>query len=213
MNGASLLPAKILLLHGLRLNRIAMGFLACHLRRRGFACDTWSFPSHRQTLAENAKLFAARLASESGSSIAVVAHSYGAVVALHCLQTHPDPRVKRMVLLGAPLAGSVAGVQIQRHVWGRWFAGASGSVWTDGPGVSIPDGVQVGSIAGTGRLGLGRIFARFSAPNDGVILVDETRLPGLADHLVMPFAHSVMLVSSAVARQVDQFLRHGAFSR
>jgi pimeloyl-ACP methyl ester carboxylesterase len=213
MNGASVLPGKIILLHGLRVNRLAMSYLAWHLRRQGFACDTWSFPSYRKTLAENARLFAGRLVVERAQEIAIVAHSYGAVVALHSLQSNADPRIKRMVLLGAPLTGSVAGVQIQRHGWGRWFAGASGRVWIDGPRIAIPPGVQVGSIAGTGRLGLGRIFARFNAPNDGVVLVDETRLPGLADHLVMSVAHSVMLVSPAVARQVDYFLRHGAFSR
>jgi pimeloyl-ACP methyl ester carboxylesterase len=213
MNGTSAQPAKIILLHGLRVNRLAMSYLACHLRRNGFAADTWSFPSFRRTLQENATLFAERLAHESANNIAIVAHSYGAVVALHHLQEHPDVRIKRMALLGPPLAGSVAGAQIQRHVWGRWFAGKSGPVWINGPCVSIPTGVQVGSIAGTGRLGLGRLFARIKAPNDGVVLVDETRLPGLTDHLIMPVAHSVMLISRAVAGQVEYFLRHGAFRR
>ncbi|MSQ20546.1 MAG: alpha/beta hydrolase [Betaproteobacteria bacterium] len=213
MNGSLGLPEKIILLHGLRVNRLVMSYLACSLRRLEFAADTWSFPSFHRTLTENVKLLDARLESEPGHRIAIVAHNYGAVVALRYLQAHPDPRIQRMVLLGAPLTGSTAGMQIQRHGWGRWFAGASGRVWIDGPNVSVPAGVQVGGIAGTGRLGLGRIFARFTAANDGVVLVDETHLPGLADHLIMPVAHSVMLISPAVARQVDHFLRHGAFMR
>jgi hypothetical protein len=45
------------------------------------------------------------------------------------------------------------------------------------------------------------------------VTVDETRHPRLADHLVLPVAHSLMLVSAAVARQVAAFLAAGRFAR
>jgi hypothetical protein len=77
--------------------------------------------------------------------------------------------------------------------------------------------VQVGSIAGTRRLGLGAIVTRAKGsstePSDGLVNVSETRLPGLADHLVMDTAHSTMVVSSRVAQQVVYFLRQGRFAR
>jgi hypothetical protein len=44
------------------------------------------------------------------------------------------------------------------------------------------------------------------------VLVEETRHPRLADHLVMPVAHSEMLVSRAVATQVAAFLGTGRFA-
>ena len=50
-------------------------------------------------------------------------------------------------------------------------------------------------------------------PNDGVVAIEETRHPQLADHLVMRVAHSEMLVSSAVARQVAAFLESGRFAQ
>ena len=206
-------PLKVILLHGLRMNRHVMRYLASYLGRQGFACDTWGYPSARRDLDANVNALAQRLRNESSTRIAIVAHSYGGVITLAHLQRQPDPRVHRVVLLGSPIAGSTAGIQVMRHAFGRWFAGASRPVWVDGPRVSIPSGLQVGSIAGTSRIGLGRFFARFHGPNDGVVMVDETRLPGLTDLLVMPVAHSVMLVSPRVARQVGHFLRFGAFIR
>ncbi len=213
MNGPSDQPLKVILLHGLRMNRHVMRYLASYLERQGFACDTWGYPSARHDLDANANALAQRLRNESSTRIAIVAHSYGGVITLSHLQRQPDPRVHRVVLLGSPIAGSTAGVQVIRHAFGRWFAGASRPVWAAAPRVSIPPGLQVGSIAGTSRIGLGRFFARFDGPNDGVVTVDETRLPGLTDLLVMPVAHSVMLVSPRVARQVAHFLRFGAFIR
>ena len=81
------------------------------------------------------------------------------------------------------------------------------------PRLAIPPGVEAGAIAGTGRIGLGRFFAQLPAPNDGVVTIEETRHPGLADHIVLPTAHSLMLVSPLVARQVAAFLQTGRFAR
>jgi len=50
-------------------------------------------------------------------------------------------------------------------------------------------------------------------PSDGVVTVDETRLPGLSDHLVLPVSHSGMLISREVALQTAAFLRYGRFER
>ncbi|HZP89005.1 MAG TPA: hypothetical protein VFB54_19495, partial [Burkholderiales bacterium] len=71
--------------------------------------------------------------------------------------------------------------------------------------------VEVGVIAGTRRFGLGCVFVTLQGPNDGVVTVEETRLPGLTDHLVMPVTHSGMIVSARVARQVGVFLKTGRF--
>jgi hypothetical protein len=132
---------------------------------------------------------------------------------LRQLARQADARVHRVVLLGSPIGGSAAGAQVTRHAPGRWFLGRSRHVWDEGPRLAVPAGVEVGSIAGVRQLGLGRYFTRFDEPNDGVVSVTETRLPGLKDHLVMPIAHSLMLASPQVARQVEHFLRRGAFAR
>jgi hypothetical protein len=81
------------------------------------------------------------------------------------------------------------------------------------PELDVPPGVEAGAIAGTRRLGLASLVVRLPGPNDGIVRVEETRHPGLADHLVMPVAHSEMLVSRAVAAQAAAFLARGRFAR
>ncbi len=204
---------RVILIHGLRVNRLVMLYLARYLQRHGYETDSWGYPSYSAELDHCAALLGQRLKTERAGHIGLVAHSYGGVVALAQLARSADARVKRVVLLGSPIAGSHAGIAVARHAPGRWFIGATRRVWEEGPGLRIPEGVQVGSIAGTSRLGLGRFVTRIVHDNDGVVAVNETKLPGLTDHLVMPVAHSVMLASPAVAKQADYFLRHGCFAR
>jgi hypothetical protein len=90
--------------------------------------------------------------------------------------------------------------------------GTTRTLWTDMPQLDIPPGVEAGAIAGTRRFGLGSLVLRLPGPSDGVVRVEETRHPRLADHVTMPVAHSEMLVSRPVAAQVAAFLRDGRFA-
>jgi hypothetical protein len=70
---------------------------------------------------------------------------------------------------------------------------------------------ELGVIAGTRPVGLGRFFARFDEPSDGTVALSETKLPGHKAHLAMPVSHMGLLVSGLVARQVAHFLDDGRF--
>ena len=48
-------------------------------------------------------------------------------------------------------------------------------------------------------------------PNDGIVAVAETVIPGERDRIILPVSHSGMLVSRAVATQAAAFLRNGKF--
>ncbi|HSM10829.1 MAG TPA: alpha/beta hydrolase, partial [Lysobacter sp.] len=47
--------------------------------------------------------------------------------------------------------------------------------------------------------------------SDGTVAVAETRLSGLADHVVVAASHSGLLFSAAASRQAIAFLRTGRF--
>src|SRR5436189_119017 len=70
---------------------------------------------------------------------------------------------------------------------------------------------ELGCIAGTRSVGLGRFFARFDEDCDGTVGVSETKLPGHKAHLTLPVSHMGMLLSADVARQVGAFLDLGRF--
>ncbi|MBK6598378.1 MAG: hypothetical protein IPG25_11055 [Proteobacteria bacterium] len=71
---------------------------------------------------------------------------------------------------------------------------------------------EVGVIAGSRPVGLGRLFVRFDDDSDGTVAVAETKLPGATDHVVMPVSHTGMQFSARVARQIGEFLEKGRFS-
>lgn len=91
--------------------------------------------------------------------------------------------------------------------------GNSLALWQQAMPLAIPAGCEVGSLAGTEPVGLGPLFVTLEGDNDGVVRVAETRLPGLADHLVMAVSHTGMLFEPEVARQCARFLLDGRFAR
>jgi len=205
--------ATALLLHGLWTNRAVMLYLAWQLARRGVRVRTVGYLSAMRDLEENAACVARAIASLDAPRVHLVAHSLGGIVALRALGHRPDPRVQRVALLGSPIAGSASGRQLARSRWGAPLLGTTRSLWLAPLPIDVPVGVEVGAIAGTWRFGLGRLVVKLAAPNDGVVTVDETRHPRLADHIVLPVAHSLMLVSPMVARQTAAFLETGRFAR
>lgn len=211
MNGGD--PEAVLLLHGLWMNRFVMGYLAHALKRAGFAAQAMGYRAMRDTLDADVRGLATRVAELDAPRVHLVGHSLGGVVALRYLQRNPDVRIGRVVLLGAPVAGCRAAERFARLPGGRLLLGRSMSAWRGPFDTSLDSRHEVGVIAGTRPLGLGRIVTRLPAPNDGVVCLDETQLPGMRDFLALPLGHAAMLASSRVARQTAAFLGTGAFRR
>jgi pimeloyl-ACP methyl ester carboxylesterase len=202
----------VLLVHGLWTNRAIMLYLARALAGHGFAPRAVGYFSALDEFEHNAARLARAIADTPGERLHIVAHSLGGLVALRGLARRPDARVRRIVLLGSPVADCMSGRQLARMRFLAPLLGTTRTLWSDMPQLEIPPGVEVGAIAGTRRLGLGSLILRLPGPGDGVVLVEETRHPRLADHLAMPVAHSEMLVSRAVATQVATFLQSGRFA-
>ncbi len=204
-------PDAVVLLHGAWMNPLVMAYLTHALRRDGFAAQALHYRTMSETIEDHLSRLSARIAATQAPRVHLVGHSLGGVIALRYLQRSADARVRRAVLLGAPVAGCRAAAALSLQSAGRLLLGRSLSLWRAPVDVSLPPGVEVGAIAGTRSLGLGRMLVRLPPPNDGVVCVDETRLPGLRGHLVLPLAHTEMLVSPATARQTSAFLATGAF--
>jgi hypothetical protein len=70
---------------------------------------------------------------------------------------------------------------------------------------------ELGIIAGTRPMGLGRLFTKFDEDSDGTVAVSETRLPGATDYLTLPVSHTGLMYSQRVAREAGAFLQTGRF--
>jgi len=212
-SAAAAASRPVVLVHGLWMSRHAMLWLEYWFRRRGYAAASRGYASVRKPLDDNAAALA-RLFEATGSGARdVVCHSYGGVVVLRMLDLGLGPPVRRLVLLGSPVRGSAVGRRLAEHPAGPWLLGRTAGLWRTGQALTIPPGLEVGAIAGSRPIGMGRLLAKVEGLNDGVVAVDETRLDGMADHLIVDCAHSGMLLSPEVAGQAEHFLRCGAFAR
>ena len=85
----------------------------------------------------------------------------------------------RIVFLGSPVQGSSAAQHLARLPFGRSIMGLTANEVLLAPRERRWSGARdLGVIAGNLPLGLGRLVGPLDGPNDGTVLVDETRLPG-----------------------------------
>jgi pimeloyl-ACP methyl ester carboxylesterase len=206
-----MIDEAVLLLHGLWMNRLVMQYLAWRLAQDGYATHTLGYPSMAGGLQENATRLSEAVRVLPEGRIHLLGHSLGGLVVMRYLEGQVDARVGRTVLLGSPIGGSQAGRHLDEHALTRMLLGHSAEIWRAPPAWRVRG--EVGMIAGTGRIGLGRLLAPLEGENDGVVRLEETRIPGLADHIVLPVSHSTMLVSPEVAAQAAAFFRTGRFER
>jgi hypothetical protein len=134
------------------------------------------------------------------------------------LALNDDAPPGRVVCLGSPLCGCRVASTLTRHSWGSSVLGkalVAGVI--DEAAVRWASEVtlhrEVGIIAGTRSMGVGRLITTFDEDCDGTVMVSETRLPGARDHLCLPVTHMGMTMSRAVADQTAAFLERGQFLR
>ena len=187
-------------------------------REYGMRALLFNYPSVRGTLDENAAALAAFIHQQNIDRVHIVGHSLGGVLALRMHANNPEFLQGRVVCLGSPLTGSRAANVLNELEWAEEIIGRSltagiihqtANDWAP----RVAEHRDIGVIAGTVPLGLGRLFANFDEDNDGTIGVSETRLDGAKDHLIMPVSHQGMLVSAAVADQAAAFIKRGEFLR
>jgi len=204
--------AAVVVVHGLWMTSAVFALQRARLARNGYHVAAFSYPSAKLPLDDISFRLARFVALLDEPRIHFVGHSLGGLVVLNTLALCPQLPVGRVVLLGAPVGGSLAARRLARSSIGRIVVGRALPDWRVERGVSAAARFEIGMIAGVFRLGVGRFLTELPLPNDGVVCVDETRLPGLRDHLVLPLSHSGMIVSARVARQICSFLESGHFS-
>lgn len=198
---------RVLILHGIWNTRSWLLPLAWRLRTKGFSVDTFGYPSVFGGPEVAVPQLMERLRDDG--PVSLVGHSLGGLVALEALRRAPQLDVPRVVCLGSPLCGSETARTMAGHGWAAAL-GRSGDLLRHG----LPDWhgtAEVGLIAGSVAHGLGALMGAMHGESDGTVGLQETRLPGLADHCVLPVSHSGLVLSPDVAELTAGFLRQGRF--
>lgn len=203
----------VVLVHGLWTNGWEMVWLQRRLQASGFRVYRFHYHTVECDLQENAGRLDRFLKTRvQGKNVHLVAHSLGGLVVRRLLHDFPVQRPGRVVTLGTPHQGSYVASRAGRHGLLRRMMGMSLPPLL---GEVPPWGGEreLGSIAGSLSLGLGRLFRGLPHPNDGTVARSETVLEGAHDHLLLSASHFGLLFSRDAAHQVEHFLRHGSFDR
>lgn len=201
-------PHRVLLIHGLLNANYWLYRLAARLRAEGFETEIFGYPSVVGGPEQAIPKLIEKLRREPVD--ALVGHSLGGLVALEALRQAPDLAVTRVVCLGSPLRGSDTACRLAAHPWSRPLLGRSEALLLDGL-EAWRGPAAVGMVAGDVARGAGRLFSHFDGVSDGTVGIDETRLPGLADHCVVHSSHTGLVFSAEAAAQTAHFLRQGCF--
>lgn len=198
---------EVVLVPGLWMPAAAMAFIAAQLARAGFKTDRFGYWG-RAPLEANIERLARFI---DGRGCHLVGHSLGGVLIYDTLRRHPQLACGRIVLLGAPVRGCLAGRRLEASGVGRWFMGACAPRWAEcDAGWERPE--PLGVIAGTLPVGLGRVLGGLPGENDGVVRVEETAVDGMTDRVVLRLGHSMLPVSRHVGALVRRFIAGARFA-
>jgi hypothetical protein len=159
---------------------------------------------------------------DGAERIHLVGHSMGNIVIRRYLagndaaktRWRPDRRLGRIVMIAPPNHGSITATQLSDTSVFKAVFGASGvqlgKEWKDLESrLAIPAG-EFGIIAGgyRNRLGLNPLVP---GDDDGRISVDEAKLSGASDFLVIRAVHEFIIFDSRVYDATHRFLKAGYF--
>ncbi len=209
------MKTAVVYVHGLWMTGLEGAVLRRRLAKE-LAAETplFSYRSVGAGIAANARSLAKRLSRLRADTLHLVGHSLGGVVICKMFEEAGGDSLPpgRVVLLGSPVAGSRAAHRLAKYKLGRLILGQAvreellvdrNRRWAYAR--------DLGVIAGTLSVGLGRIVNTHPGSSDGTIYVDETRIPGMKEHLVLHVSHTGLPFSAAVAKQTAAFLRSGRF--
>ena len=210
----------VILLHGIGRTSGSLRRMQTALEASGFATLNLDYPSRRKALAPLADDLHAAIegfAHGIGGSIHFVGHSMGGLLARVYIAKYRPARLGRVVMLGTPNGGSEIADRLKNFFAYRAYFGPAGqqlvtqrNAATDAilPRIDYPVGVIAGNRS---------VYPIASAwllprPNDGRVSVKNTRLDGMADHILVSSSHPWMVRNRLAVEQTIAFLLNGRFS-
>jgi pimeloyl-ACP methyl ester carboxylesterase len=186
----------------------------------GFRTLNLSYASRTKTLealADDIHEEVERFCREATGSIHFVGHSMGGLLARVYLSKYRPVRLGRVVLIGTPNSGSEVADALGRFWIYRTLFGPAGlQLGTAYSRTDInpryPPTYPVGIVAGNRTVDPVSWWLFLPRPNDGKVSVENTKLVGMTDHIVIGTAHALLASNSEAIKQTIAFLREGRFA-
>ena len=220
MGGAVLADECVVLLHGLARTSMSLNKMQEALQDEGYRTANIDYPSRDHEIAELASIavekgLASCRANGGAEKIHFVTHSLGGILVRQYLSTENIDELGRVVMLGPPNQGSVAVDDLDGVPGFDWLNGPAGRQLGKGEG-SVPLALgpadfELGVIAGNRSIDP-ITSAILDDPDDGRVSVEDTKVEGMDDFVVVEHSHAFMMRMRRPIELTKNFLRTGQFS-
>jgi len=144
-----------------------------------------------------------------------VTHSLGGILVRQYLHTNSINELGRVVMLGPPNQGSAAADELEFVPGFDWINGPAGQQLGKGedsvPLSLGPVDFELGVIAGNRTIDP-VTSAVLENPDDGRVSVEDTKVEGMDDFVVVEHSHAFMMRMQLPIELTKQFLRTGSFT-
>ncbi len=209
----------VVLLHGI--SRTARSFrkMQTAIEGEGYATLNLGYASRRkalEALAEDIHPAIERFAESIEGSVHFVCHSMGGLLARVYLAKYRPQHLGRVVMLGTPNGGSEIADRLKNFLPYRAFFGPAGQQLgtqrdADIDALLARVDYPVGIIAGNRSI-YPITSVMLPKPHDGRVSVENTRLDGMADHIVIGASHPWLVRNGEAIEQTIAFLKGGQFT-
>jgi len=194
-----------------------MSVLEYRLEAEGYRIVSFGYPSRSEPIERLVELLAEevdRCCAATAETVHFVTHSMGGILVRSYLARLPEPHRGRVVMLSPPAGGSELIDTFEDSPLLRLLLGPAaeelGTDSTDVAGRFGPVRFSLGVI--TGDLSFNPVTSWIiPGPDDGKVAVDNARVEGAADFLVLPATHTFIMNRTDVAEATIRFLREGSF--
>lgn len=206
----------VVLLHGIANVPLSMKVLENSLEEAGYQVYNLGYPSTDVPIEKAAAGVRERVSFlGEGKRINFVGHSMGNLVIRQML-VEKIPGLGRIVMIAPPNQGSFMAQQLEDLDLFKWVFGPAGQqLPADNrkffENLPVPT-CEFGIIAG-GRGTEAGFNPLLEGDDDGTVRVQETKLPGAADFILIHNTHTLILFDPETARQTISFLKSGRFQK
>lgn len=209
----------VVLLHGIARTGKSLRRIENALQKSGYQTLPITYPSRQYDIEAIADYLAAHDLNpafwQAAGKVHFITHSMGGLVARCYLERYPQDNIGRIVMMGPPHGGSPIADLLHKFPLYNWYYGPAGRDLTTQARQQdqTRPGYQTGIIAGSASWPyvIARHFIR--GKSDGRVSVDQTKWPGMVDHITLPATHTFMMNRKDTRHQVLHFLRHGRFDQ
>ena len=209
----------VVLLHGIGRTAQIMNKMGSYLGKQGYEVYNDNYQSTIFSINELANAIWERIqihCLDSTKKLHFVGHSMGAIIIRLMIARFQPKNIGRVVMLAPPNQGSyLVGFLKQFRFYKRWYGPAGQELAKQSKLlINLPTiDYEVGIIAGDRSIDWLFSWFMLSGKNDGKLMVDETKLVGMKDHIILHATHTFMPSNSTVIEQTAYFLGHGEFKR